>query len=226
MNRDPLSAAVDRIRAGGLVAYPTETVFGLGADAGSEAALARLRRWKGRSEAQPLSILVPGVAALSALGCELDPRGRALAAAFWPGPLTLVVPCRRRFARGIARADGAVGLRCSSHPLAAELARRLSRAGVGPITATSLNPSGAPAARTLEEARALCSSVSEESAPLLVEGSDGEPGGAAPSTLVDLTGPVPRVLRWGALGPADLAPLLGTSAELAGAPGAREMALP
>jgi tRNA threonylcarbamoyl adenosine modification protein (Sua5/YciO/YrdC/YwlC family) len=214
---DPLRDAVDRIRAGGLVAYPTETAYGLGADATSEAALARLRRWKGRSEAQPLSILVHGAAALAALGCEAGPRALALAAAFWPGPLTLVVPCRQRFARGVAREDGALGLRCSSHPLAAQLARRLSLAGVGPITATSLNPSGEPAARTLEEARALCTAASEESGPLLLEGPDGESGGAAPSTVVDLTGSRPRVLRWGALGPAELAPLLGGSAELAGA---------
>jgi L-threonylcarbamoyladenylate synthase len=223
VSRDPLRAAVERIRAGGLVAYPTETVFGLGADARSEAAIARLRRWKGRGEDRPLSVLVPDAAALAALGCEPGPLGRALADACWPGPLTLVLPCRGRFARGVARADGALGVRCSSHPVAAALARRLAAAGVGPVTATSLNPSGAPAAHTLEQARALCAAASPEPGPLLVEPWQGEtvgPGAAAESTVVDLTGEAPRVLRWGALGPAELAPLLGGGARFAGGGGA------
>jgi tRNA threonylcarbamoyl adenosine modification protein (Sua5/YciO/YrdC/YwlC family) len=210
--RDRLGEAVAWIREGGLLAYPTETVWGLGADATSEAALGRLRRWKGRGEAQPLSLLVPGASALAGLGCEASPLALALAAAFWPGPLTLVLPCRRRFAAGVARADGALGLRSSSHPVAAELARRLSQAGVGPITATSLNPSGAPAARTREEARALCAASPADPGPRLLSGNGPDAGGAAASTVVDLTGPRPRVLRWGALGPAALAPHLGQSA--------------
>jgi len=214
VSQDPFGAALARIRAGGLLAYPTETVWGLGADATREGALARLRRWKGRGEAQPLSLLVSGLAALDGLGCAAGPRVRALAAAFWPGPLTLVVPCRRPFGAGVARADGAVGLRCSSHPAAAELARRLALAGVGPITATSLNRSGEPAARTRAEALALCAAAPGDAGPALFAGECPDAGGDAASTVVDATGPRLRVLRWGALGPSALAPLLGADAPL------------
>lgn len=204
MSADALAAAVERIREGGLVAYPTETLWGLGADASSESALESLRRWKGRGEDAPISVLVAAPDALTTLGCEPLGAARRLAAAFWPGPLTLVLRCARRFARGVARGDGAVGLRCSSHPVAAALAARLADAGVGPVTATSLNRSGEPAARRRDEARALC--AGEHGPALLDAGADA--GGAPASTVVDLTGERPVVLRWGALSRATIAPWL------------------
>jgi tRNA threonylcarbamoyl adenosine modification protein (Sua5/YciO/YrdC/YwlC family) len=197
---DPLGEAADRLRAGGLLAYPTETVWGLGADARSPSALARLRAWKGRGDEAPIAILVADAAALAGAGIECGRAATRLIEAFWPGPLTLVLPCRTRFAPGVARADGAVGVRCSAHPLARALARRLAREDVGPITATSLNRSGEPPAR--------------DRAPRLLGVERAEAGGDAPSTVVDLTGPAPRVLRAGALSAEDLAPLL---AEIAAA---------
>jgi tRNA threonylcarbamoyl adenosine modification protein (Sua5/YciO/YrdC/YwlC family) len=201
---DAFAEAASRLRAAGLVAYPTETVWGLGADATSEPALEALRRWKGRADDAPISVLVEAPEALRALGCEPLPAALRLAAAFWPGPLTLVLRCARRFARGIARHDGAVGLRCSPHPVAAGLAARAAREGLGPVTATSLNRSGEPAARTREEARALCAGPG---APALLDaGSDA--GGAPASTVLDLTGPRPVLLREGALSRATLAPWL------------------
>jgi L-threonylcarbamoyladenylate synthase len=199
-----VQAAVERVRAGALVAYPTETVWGLGADACSDAAVASLRRWKGRADDAPISVLVDAPSALAALGCEPERAARRLAAAFWPGPLTLVLRPSRRFAEGVARADGAVGLRCSSHPVAAAFAAQLARAGVGPVTATSLNRSGEPAARSAAEARALCAG---EGAPALLD-AGADAGGAAASTVLDLTGARPRVLRWGAVPRSALAPLL------------------
>jgi L-threonylcarbamoyladenylate synthase len=201
--RPVLAAAIERLRAGGLVAFPTETVWGLGADARSAAALERLRRWKGRGEAQPVAILVEGVASLAALGLVADTAARRLADAFWPGPLTLVLPCRAAFAPGVARADGAVGVRCSPHPVAAALAAAAARAGVGPLTATSLNRHGEPPARTRAEAERLC--AGDGDAPLVVgsEGPDAE--GGEPSTVVDCSSPRPNVLRWGAIDRAALA---------------------
>jgi L-threonylcarbamoyladenylate synthase len=204
VSADALAAAVERIREGGLVAYPTETVWGLGADATSELALEALRRWKGRAEDAPISVLVAAPDALDTLGCEPLEAARRFASAFWPGPLTLVLRCARHFARGVARRDGAVGLRCSSHPGAAAFAARLAQAGVGPLTATSLNHSGEPAARNRDEARALCAG---ESAPALLD-SDADAGGTPASTVVDLTGEKPVVLRWGALSRATIAPWL------------------
>ncbi len=209
---DPLGDAAHWLRGGGLLAYPTETVWGLGADATSDAAVARLQRGKARDPGDPLAILVERIDELPRLGFEPGPDTKRLAGLFWPGPLTLVLRCRGRFARGVARADGAVGVRCSAHPLAAALARRLRAERVGPITATSLNRSGDPAARTRAEAERLCGSETEQ--PRLLDVKGAETGGDAASTVVDLTAPRPVVLRWGAVAAEALAPVL---AELSGA---------
>ena len=203
---DPLGEAVARIRDGGLLAYPTETVWGLGADARRDPAVERLRAWKGRPTGAPISILVEGLGALEGLGLEAGPVARELATKFWPGPLTLVLPGRGGFARGVARADGAVGVRCSSHPLAAALARRLRAEDVGPITATSLNRSGGAPVATREQAERLCSGVPD--APQLIGVERAEAGGAGESTVLDLAGPEPLVLRWGLIGEAELLPVL------------------
>jgi L-threonylcarbamoyladenylate synthase len=193
---DPIGAAVRWLGTGGLVAYPTETVWGLAAAADSSIGMERLRLWKGRQADSPVAILVSGVAEAETLHCEIGPTARRLAAAHWPGPLTLVLPCRRGFARGVARADGAVGLRHSSHPLAAALARRAVREGVGPLTATSLNHHGDPPARTRAEAALLCKD-SDVVRLLAVDGA--EAGGDVASTVIDVTGERPEVLRWGAI---------------------------
>lgn len=203
---DPIGDAVAWVRDGGLLAYPTETVWGLGADAEADRALERLRRWKRRDESEPVAILVESVDDLGLLGFEVGTAAERLAAAFWPGPLTLILNCGRRFARGVARADGAVGVRCSAHPLAAAIARRLRAEGVGPITATSLNASGEAPARTRDAAGAACGEGGDQ--PHMIEVDQAESGGDQASTVVDATGPEPRVLRWGALPAAKLEPVL------------------
>src|SRR5262245_48027267 len=119
-----IADAVAWIAEGGVLAYPTETVWGLGADARNDAALGRLRAFKGRSGGAPISILVTGVGALAALGFRVGAAAHRLAREFWPGPLTLVLPCDAAFASGLAREDGAVGVRCSPHAVASELAAR------------------------------------------------------------------------------------------------------
>jgi L-threonylcarbamoyladenylate synthase len=209
---DPLGDAARWLRSGGLLAYPTETVWGLAADATSDAAVTRLLRWKGRQGGEPLAILIELEADLPRLGFEPGLDARRLAALFWPGPLTLVLPCRRRFAKGVARADGAVGVRCSAHPLAAALARRLRAERVGPVTATSLNRSGSPPARARAEAEQVCGGEPDQ--PRLLDVKGAEAGGDAASTVVDLTAARPLVLRWGAVAAEQLSPVL---AELAGA---------
>jgi len=214
---DALADAVEWLHSGGLLAFPTETVWGLGADARSEAAVAALQRFKRRDASAPISILVGGadaeqaLASLARLGFEPGPLARRLAMRFWPGPLTLVLPRPRGrgFARGVAREDGAVGVRCSSHPAAAALAQRLAGEGVGPITATSLNHSGEPAARTRAEAAAVCGAA--EDAPRLLE-LPGDAFGERESTLVDVSGARAEVLRAGAIGSDALASALGGSA--------------
>jgi L-threonylcarbamoyladenylate synthase len=206
MMRDPIGEAIRRVREGGMIAYPTETCWGIGADATSDAAVERLRQWKGRGDDAPISILVAGLADLEVLGFEVGDAAQKLAGAFWPGPVTLVIPCRRDFARGIARSDGAVGVRCSSHPLAGALARRCEAEGVGPITSTSLNRSQSPPALTVAEARSIAGD--DPSGPQLIDVEGAETGGDAQSTVVDLCGEQPEVLRWGAVPAAELDPVL------------------
>jgi tRNA threonylcarbamoyl adenosine modification protein (Sua5/YciO/YrdC/YwlC family) len=203
---DALAEATRWVREGHLLAYPTETVWGLGADARSQVALDRLRRWKGRGDEAPVSILVDDSERLESLGFAPSPATRLLAGRFWPGPLTLVMRCASEFARGVARSDGAVGVRCSSHPIAAALARSVADAGLGPLTSTSLNRSGDPPARDRDEARALCGD--DEDAPRLLDVPGVDASGEAPSTVVDVTGPRPRVIRWGALPAPLLDPIL------------------
>jgi L-threonylcarbamoyladenylate synthase len=199
-------AAIERVAAGGLVGFPTETSWGLGADARSEAALAGLRRWKGREAEKPISLLVAGAADLARLGAQLTPAARRLAAAFWPGPLTLVVRCEARLAAGIAGPGGGVGLRCSPHPVAAALAALALQRGVGPLTATSLNRAGERACRARAEAEALAGAELA-----LVAGLDA--GGAEASSVVDASGEEPVVLREGAVsGRAIAAALAGACA--------------
>jgi L-threonylcarbamoyladenylate synthase len=224
-----LDTALARLSADGLVAFPTETVWGLAARASSEAAVAKLRAWKGRCEAQPISLLVDASEGLEEYGFSMSPLARALMGRFWPGPATFVLPCESRrehagtssalrFAAGIAREDGAVGLRCSTHPAAAALARGARERGLGPITATSFNRSGKLPARTRDEAGSLCADTGEDTPdPLAGVGEDTpdllaglnevfrfapegcDATGAAPSSVVDLTGGEPRILRPGPL---------------------------
>lgn len=202
-----VARAVEAVREQRVLAYPTETVYGLGADAASDVAVGRLAAWKGRDAAQPLSILVPAADALDALGLALPAPARRLAEAFWPGPLTLVLASRGRFARGVARGDGAVGVRCSSHPLAAALAAGLLAEGLT-ITSTSLNRSGEPPARTRAEAAEALRAAGAEGPVLVDDATAPEPGGV-PSTVVDASGEEPRLLRAGAVAREALARALG-----------------
>ena len=204
--QDPIGDAVKRVQAGGLIAYPTETVWGLGSDASSHAAVAALRAWKGRAADAPMSLLVTGADELEALGFSVGAAALELAGAFWPGPLTLVLPCRAAFARAVGNPHGGVGVRCSSHPLAGALARRCAREGAGPITATSLNRSGSPPAQTRSQAEAIVAGGPET--PQLLDVEMAEAGGESETTVVDLVGKEPTVLRWGSIAKDDLASVL------------------
>lgn len=191
-----LEKAIAHLEKGGLAAYPTETLWGLGVDARSDAAIAALRAWKGERAAKPFSVLVASRASLGALGVTLSPAAEELAESFWPGPLTLVLPSSTTFAAGVARDDGALGVRCSPHPVASALAAALEEHGVGPLTATSLNRSGDVPAATREAALVVCDG--SPGAPELFAPQDGEATGMAASSVIDLTGTRPELLRAGA----------------------------
>lgn len=185
--------ALEVLAEDGLVAFPTETVWGLAVRAESPRAVARLHGFKGRDAAKPVAVLVDRCDRLAEIGVRLGPAGARLAAAFWPGPLTLVCTCTRSLAPGVAAADGSVGVRCSPHPVAAALAAAALERGLGPLTATSLNRSGDAPARDIAEAMRVAAA---DPAIFVVR---GEAGGAAPSTVVDVTGEALVVLREGAI---------------------------
>jgi len=197
----PVDAAVAHLRAGGLLGFPTETSWGLAADATSERAVAALQAFKGRDVGKPISVLLADPEDLDGLGVRAEAAVRSLLAAFWPGPLTLVARCTKPFAPGIAGPGDAVGFRCSPHAAARGLARRARDAGVGPLTATSLNLSGAPECVHRGDAELLGGAA----VPLLA-GDDA--GADPPSTVVDVTGARPRILREGAIPRAELARFL------------------
>ena len=190
-----LDEAVARLARGELVAYPTETVYGLGADAFSEPALARLLALKGRDAERGLSVLVADAAALARFAAPLPAEAARLAARFWPGPLTLVVRVADPRFAGVSTPLG-VGFRCSPHPTAAALAR----AAPHPVVSTSANRSGEPPAATAAEVEAALGSA------LAILG--GEPAsGLAPSTVVAVAADGARtLLRAGAIGEAELGP--------------------
>ena len=191
-----IAAAADRLRAGGLVAFPTETFYGLGADALDPAAVARVFQAKGRPSDKPLLVLVDSPAMVREVTADIPERARRLMARYWPGPLTLILGARPHLPPALTAGTGTIGVRVPGHAVA----RALVRATGGPLTAPSANPHGAPSPRTAAEVLAGLG----EAVDLVLDA--GPTAGGPPSTLLDLTGAVPRVIRPGAvrLGPDDL----------------------
>jgi L-threonylcarbamoyladenylate synthase len=193
-----IARAAELLRAGELVVFPTETVYGLGARADRDAAVAEIYRAKGRPAHNPLIVHVADEAAARRWSSAWNESASRLADAFWPGPLTLVVQAAPELSRLALAGGSTVGLRAPSHPVALALLRA---AGL-PVAAPSANRSGNVSPTRAEHAEAaLGSSV----AAIL----DGGPCGVGiESTVVDLTGAVPRVLRPGAVTRAQIAAVL------------------
>jgi L-threonylcarbamoyladenylate synthase len=184
-----LHEVVARLRRGAVVAFPTDTLYGLGADPWNRAAIARIFALKGREAAQAIPLVAADRAQVEAAIGPLPPLGRALADAFWPGPLSLVVPAPPEVPRELLGGGSTVAVRVPAHAVARALAARLGR----PLTATSANRSQAPPARDADEAeRALGADLDG------IVDAGPAPGGP-PSTLVDVTGEAPRLVRAGAV---------------------------
>lgn len=150
-----LTEAAQRWAAGGLVALPTETVYGLGARADDDAAVARIFAAKGRPSDHPLIVHVADAAAAATFAADIPPVARRLMDAFWPGPLTVIVPRRAGVAAAAAGGQATIGLRCPAHPVAQALLKRAAQVGVPGVAAPSANRFGriSPtlAAHVLEE---------------------------------------------------------------------------
>lgn len=185
---DMIEASVRALRSGGIVAYPTDTLYGLAVDPANERAVGALLALKGRGVDRALP-LVAGDPAQAQAAAHLTPLARRLAERFWPGPLTLVVPAAMVFARGVAAGNGTVAIRVPAQAIARALAKGLGR----PITATSANRTGqAPAVTAADVLAAVGGAID-------VMLDAGPAPGGAPSTIVDASGDVPRLLRAGAV---------------------------
>ncbi len=184
-----LQRAARVLARGGLVAFPTETLYGIAADHRNGEALARLRALKGREPDKPFPLILARAEEVADLAAEVPGAARRLMARHWPGPLTLILAARPGLHPALLSADGGVGARLSPHPVAAGLARALGRA----ITATSANLAGGPAV-----------SRAEDLDPAIVAGVDlvldaGPTPGGPPSTVLDARREPPQVLRQGAV---------------------------
>ena len=189
--RAELEPAAAHLARGGVVAYPTETVYGFGGLC-TPAGVDRVRRLKRRSDAQPLLILLRGAA--DAAGLRWTEEARTLASAFWPGSLTLVLADPDRiFPDGVRSEGGTVAVRVSPHPLVAALLELLP----APLTSTSANVPGEPPALTAPEALDAATRLGAGEEMLVLDGGRLPPSG--PSTIVDCSGTAPMVVREGSV---------------------------
>ncbi len=194
-----LARAAELLRKGFLVAYPTETFYGLGAAPRVPEAVERVFEAKGRPEKMALPLIVGDDSAVLLCAREFPPGAQRLASAFWPGPLTLVLQAADDLPTRLLGGGHTVGLRISPHPVASGLARALG----GPIIATSANRSGHPAPSSAEEVQ----QVLGDSVAMILDG--GPTIGGLSSTVLDLSTEPPRMIRCGAVPLADLERILG-----------------
>jgi len=217
VDRAAIGRAARLLRDGKLVAFPTETVYGLGADADNVQAVRAIFAAKGRPANHPVIVHVADLQAAAAWAQDLSPAARRLAARFWPGPLTLVVARGARAHDALTGAQPSVGLRCPSHPWARALLKALCLESGDPsraIAAPSANRFGHISATLAEHVRSDLGEKPDGPIDLILD------GGACPvgieSTIVDLSGAVPRLLRPGWIGRDRLEQALG--GEVAAAP--------
>lgn len=197
-----LAAAANSVRAGGLVVLPTDTVYGIGADAFDSDAVAALLSAKGRGRDMPVPVLVGSWSTVDGLVMSVPQQARALIEAFWPGGLSLVLPQAPSLAWDLGNTRGTVNLRMPLHPVALDLLRE-----VGPMAVSSANASGHPPVGSAEQAR---EQLGESVSVYLDGGPTREP---VASTIVDLTQTQPRVLREGTVSITELSEVLGFEVE-------------
>ncbi len=186
---DAVRRAVETLRRGGLVAFPTDTLYALGADALNADAVERVLTVKGRSRGKPLSVLVPSVDALDALAVSVPASLQELLRTFWPGPLTVVVKASGRFPTVLTGATGTVGLRIP----AGAVAQAVLKGFGGPVIGTSANKAGGP---DPGDAKAVQRAIGGQ-VDLILDG--GRVALGVPSTVLDCTVEPARILREGAI---------------------------
>ncbi len=191
---EELVKAAAVIRRGGVVAFPTETFYGLAVDPFNDQALDRLFRLKERSRDKPVLVLIDKIESLCRLVKETPDHYRSLIARFWPGPMTLVFAGLAQLPGLLTDSDGTVGVRLSSHPVA----RRLAKAVGGVVTGTSANPSGQPPAVTASQVKEMFPAGID----LIIDGGL-VPGGSG-STIIGIEAGVLKLIRDGGIPFADI----------------------
>jgi L-threonylcarbamoyladenylate synthase len=186
--REQVEKGIAILKKGGVIAFPTDTVYGLGASIAIDSAVERVYRIKGRPRRMALPLLLADLSQLDDVARSLPPSARLLAERFWPGPLTLVLFKSDAVSDIVSGSGKTIAVRIAAHPTPTALARGVSTAIVG----TSANLSGQPSALTAEEARAQLG----DKVDLII---DSDCPGGKESTVVDLTGESPVILRQGAL---------------------------
>ncbi|MBI4983781.1 MAG: threonylcarbamoyl-AMP synthase [Rhodocyclales bacterium] len=208
MTDDSVARAAELLRQGELVAFPTETVYGLGADAANPAAVAKIFAAKGRPADHPLIVHLPGADHLGRWARDIPASAYALAAAFWPGPLTLILKRRPNVPDAVTGGQDTVGLRVPGHPLALALLREFGGADGGGLAAPSANRFGRISPTTAEHVRAdLGAAVA-----LVLDGGPCAVG--IESTILDLSAAQPAILRPGMVGAEAIAQVLGAAPAL------------
>jgi L-threonylcarbamoyladenylate synthase len=191
---DPIAEAVDALLAGELVAFPTETVYGLGADASNPSAVRSIFAAKGRPADHPLIVHLGSAAQLNHWAAEVSPSAVALTEAFWPGPLTVIVPRASHVLDVVTGGRPSVGLRVPSHPVAQSLLRSFgARSPHGGVAAPSANRFGRVSPTAAEHVRTDLGNVVR----LVLDGGSSSVG--VESTIVDCTVSPPMILRHGAI---------------------------
>ena len=196
---DDLSHAVAALKRGEVIVYPTETLYGLGADSLNLDAVEKVFQLKGRDPQTPIPVLVADREMLGALVEEIPALAKKLMASLWPGPLTLVLPARRDVPRPLVNSSGAVGVRISSQPIATSLVRALGH----PLTATSANPSGKEPARTIVDAKRYFAAAID----VFIDG--GRLTSKTGSTVVEIRNNAIRIIREGEIGKSELQRAVG-----------------
>lgn len=194
-----IERAVTILKEGGVIAYPTETFYGLGAHAGNAGAVERIFIIKDRSFRNPIALIMGKYENLAELVKEVPPAANKLMEVFWPGALTLVFHASDRIIPRLTAGTGTIGIRVSSHPIASALAKTLAF----PITATSANISGAGECSTAKEVLDRLG----EKIDALIDG--GRTRGGVGSTVLDMTTDPPAMLREGVIPGPLIYPLLG-----------------
>jgi L-threonylcarbamoyladenylate synthase len=187
-----ISHAVDVLMRGGVVAFPTDTVYGLGVLASQAESIERLYSIKGREQTKAIAVLIADTEQMEQISAQPNEKATRLAQRFWPGPLTFVLPRHPTFPEGLSP-DGSIGVRVPNHPVALALLKE-----AGPMGVTSANLSGKANASSAKEVLDQL----DGRVHLIIDG--GKTPGGVPSTVVDMSGELPNILRPGPISEAEL----------------------